>query len=192
MMRWVPVKKGWQTEHTSVFSSGSVEPVVKVLPQRQVTTASVWYCGMDLGLHGTRKHGVGTRTSIPRALEPNPAGQTRARDRSGEVAVLDPGQELADALVRGAHAGARRQRGQHVEQPVVVDVERPPLHLVDPHLLAGAHGGVDLLVDVGHAGEGEQVEAHLAAALVHQPPAGDHVVEPVADRAGSTAGRRRR
>src|ERR1035437_4818196 len=42
MIRWVPVKKGWHTEQTSVFSSAIVEPVVKVLPHRQVTTVSVW------------------------------------------------------------------------------------------------------------------------------------------------------
>ena len=34
-MRWVPVKKGWQTEQTSVFSSFRVDPVVKVLPWDQ-------------------------------------------------------------------------------------------------------------------------------------------------------------
>ena len=39
-IRCWPLKKGWQTEQTSVLSSFCVEPVTKVLPHRQCTTAS--------------------------------------------------------------------------------------------------------------------------------------------------------
>src|ERR1700737_5026073 len=39
-MRWVPVKKGWQFEHTSTFSTGLMLRVLKLLPQAQLTVAS--------------------------------------------------------------------------------------------------------------------------------------------------------
>jgi hypothetical protein len=51
----VPVKKGWHIEHTSVFSSPTVEPVEKVLPQTQVTTVSVWKAGWSSVFMGTRE-----------------------------------------------------------------------------------------------------------------------------------------
>src|SRR5207237_1760427 len=44
-IRCVPVKNGWQTEQISVFSSLRVEPVVKVFPHAQVTTASAYKVG---------------------------------------------------------------------------------------------------------------------------------------------------
>ena len=42
--RCLPVKNGWQTEHTSVWISDCVERVWKVLPQAHLTVA-VAYCG---------------------------------------------------------------------------------------------------------------------------------------------------
>src|ERR1700676_3623530 len=186
MMRWVPVKNGWHTEHTSVFSSGSVDPVVNVLPQRQVTTASMWYWGWISVFMALGNARAGTDMSIPRALNNSNVPAHPGGDRPGEVAVLDAGQEVADALVRRAHADAGRQRRKDVEEPVVVDVERTPLHLVDGHRPAGCDRGVDLLGDVGDPWEGEQVEADLAAPFMHQASAGDDIVEVVPD--GSVVG----
>jgi len=44
-IRCSPVKNGWHLLHTSTFNMGWVEPVLKLLPQAQVTLASGKYFG---------------------------------------------------------------------------------------------------------------------------------------------------
>src|SRR5580700_1170999 len=123
-MRGVPVKKGWHTEHTSVFSSVSVEPVVKVLPHRQWTSASTWYSGWIAAFIGaprfTRKGRVDDTTLVATSIQ-------RRRNGPGEVPVGDAGKPVDKMLVCRSEpdAVAREQlsRAEHVDQPVVIAVE---------------------------------------------------------------------
>src|SRR5437870_12559238 len=148
-MRCVPVKKGWHTEQTSVFNSGSVDPVVNVLPHRQWTTASVWYSGWIPVFMGALERSAGTSTSVPHGqhllTRCTRCGGARG---PGEVAMLDTGQPFAHGLVGLAHADAAVQgfagARQDLDQPVVIDVERPPLDLLHPHRAACRHGRIQL------------------------------------------------
>src|ERR1019366_4151316 len=191
-IRWVPVKNGWQSEQTSVLSSGRVEPVRNVLPQTQVTVASVWNWGcraafMDrLVLRGTERT-KDTTGAMERngawggaSLRPRSAGMG---DRSGEVAVGHLGEPSPNGLQGRPHPDSRLHLRQLLDEPVVIDVEAPPLDLVDPHLGAGGDGRLQLPRGVGDAGEGEQIETDLASRPLHDPAALEHLVEPVPDGA---------
>src|SRR5438270_2093892 len=181
-MRCVPVKNGWHTEHTSVLSSVSVDPVVKVLPQRQVTTASVWYSGWISAFIRARQNGALLLESGYHGL-----GKPIREHRPREIAMRHTRQRALHPRARLAHPHAADRHGsgggEHVEQPVVVDVERAPLHLTNRHRAASVDGALELDRAVGDAREGEQVETHLTAGRGHHPPALDHLVERVAHRA---------
>ena len=84
----------------------------------------------------------------------NPASADRRRrrwDGAGEVAVGGGGEVAAHPGEGLEHPHPRRGGGQHLEQPVVVDVQGPPLHLLDAHLTAGGDGALQLLGGIGEA-----------------------------------------
>src|SRR5690349_20826364 len=97
----LPVKNGWQFEHTSTCSSGLVEPVVNVLPQAQVTFA--WtYLGWILSFIAVPLCSLNRRDDGN--LPPVAAGRsvTDLACHEGEKGVV-----LADAdVVAGQHARA--------------------------------------------------------------------------------------
>src|SRR3984885_9903999 len=114
-MRCVPVKNGWHTEHPSVFSSVRVEPVVKVLPHRQCTSASTWYSGWIAAFIGaprfTRKGPTHDTTLAASSIH-------RHDDGPREVAVSDAGQPVDEMLVGrcepDAVGGEQPARAEHI------------------------------------------------------------------------------
>src|ERR1700733_14601427 len=182
-MRCVPVKNGWHTEHTSVFSSVSVEPVVKVLPQRQWTSASTWYSGWIAAFIGaprfTRKGRVDDTTLVASSIQ-------RHGHRPGEVAMGNARKPVDEVLVRGCQTDAVRREqpagAEHVDEPVVVAVQGTPLNLLRAHRHHCPGGAIELVGGISESREGEQVEAHLAAGAGHDPAAFDHILDRVAHR----------
>src|ERR1700733_5483612 len=120
-MRCVPVKNGWHTEHPSVFSSVSVEPVVKVLPHRQWTSASTWYSGWIAAFIGAPRF---TRKGRVDDTTPGSGSIQGHRHRAGEVAVGHAWEPIDDVLICGRQADAvlREQppSRQDVDEPVVI------------------------------------------------------------------------
>src|SRR5579863_657903 len=120
-MRCVPVKNGWHTEHTSVFSSVSVEPVVKVLPQRQCTSASTWYSGWIVAFIGAPRF---TRKGRSDDTTLGFGSIQRHRHRTGEVTVGDAGEPVDEVLIRRRETdsviGEQAPRREDINEPVVV------------------------------------------------------------------------